>query len=547
MARGLLVSFAGYPAMASSLFPDNGLASLAAVLLQAGHEIKILDFNTVSIVGRTISKARSAELAAALEAISSQERSDETISQLVAIGSLIESDLERTTMDLAEEIAEEVDSQRSDFVGFRLCSGDGFIASIKIAESLRRRYPSLKIYGGGPAVLYSEAAIFHHTDVFDALVDGEGEEAIVGLAAYSEGRGDLTSVPNLILWDGEKVHTTRRSFVADLDTLPPPVYDPSIYPALGSDEKIRIFVLDESRGCPNKCAFCVHRHASGERWRVRSAERVIETMQSISSLFGTSSFRFGGSYTPGKFLRKFIDQLPQWDAPVRFCGFAHLDGLPKTGLEDLASVGCKSLFLGVESFFADDGDRLGKRLRPERAKEVILGCLEVGIVPVVSIIMPIPGGTQEGAEINRKALIELCAGTKSAVVTQFPALIPRSMWWESRERYGFELDVSEGEYQRFLATYKIRHIIPPSFWEPTPYRVDGLDFAGYAGINTQFQQELTRAGVVVNVPDEIVLLSDVLGEPLGELRKRLLSLFFCLDVDKIAAFTREVNSRLRAS
>jgi len=52
MAKGLLISFAGYPYTPSSLMPDNGLASLAAVLLKEGNEVTILDYGTVDIMER---------------------------------------------------------------------------------------------------------------------------------------------------------------------------------------------------------------------------------------------------------------------------------------------------------------------------------------------------------------------------------------------------------------------------------------------------------------------------------------------------------------
>ncbi len=52
MARGLLVSYAGYPYTPSSLTPDNGLANLAGALLEAGHDVRIIDYGTVSTMRR---------------------------------------------------------------------------------------------------------------------------------------------------------------------------------------------------------------------------------------------------------------------------------------------------------------------------------------------------------------------------------------------------------------------------------------------------------------------------------------------------------------
>ena len=47
MAKGILVSYSGYPYTPSSFMPDNGLANMAGSLKRDGHETLILDFGTV--------------------------------------------------------------------------------------------------------------------------------------------------------------------------------------------------------------------------------------------------------------------------------------------------------------------------------------------------------------------------------------------------------------------------------------------------------------------------------------------------------------------
>jgi len=41
------------------------------------------------------------------------------------------------------------------------------------------------------------------------------------------------------------------------------------------DEKIRIIVVDDSRGCRNNCAFCPHPVKSSHRLRVKSIPRML--------------------------------------------------------------------------------------------------------------------------------------------------------------------------------------------------------------------------------------------------------------------------------
>jgi len=532
--------------MASSLFPDNGLASLAGTLLAMGHEVKVLDYNTVGVLRRLVPPERTTALAALLPFLGAKPGPD-VVEHLLEINRALEEDLARVTEELAEDIAREVEEQDSHFLGFKLWSGDGFLASIRIAERLHSLFPGLKLYGGGPAVLYSEHTLFAHSNVFDALVDGEGEQAILGLAAFAEGKGSLGQVPNLVLSNGEKFQRTARSLVSDLDGLALPAYSPAVYPSLSGDEKIKLFVLDESRGCPMGCAFCIHQDASGNRWRIKSPERVLQEVSVLGKDFGTSSIRLGGSYTPARFFEDFARILGQTGVDIRFCGFAHPEGLPMEELNSLAASGCRSLFLGVESFDESDLRRLGKRMNPERARESVRACLDAGIVPVVSVIMPVPGQTPEGLKTNREALLELCSGTRATVVTQFPVLMPRTRWWEDKHANGFRLLVEEDDYRQMTATYQVRHIIPPAFWEPLPYTVDGMGFKEYAGANARFQRMLAEEGIVINVPDEVVLIADMLEMSLLDIRTRLQGLCFTLDAEAMASFVADLNSRLTSA
>lgn len=544
MASGILVSFAGYPVLASSLYPDNGLASLAGTLLRAGHSVRVLDFNTVDVLGRLVPPERSAELAALLPALSAAP-DPEVVQRLLEQSGALEEALARATRDLAEEVAQEVLARSAQFVGFKLWSGDGFTISARIAEELRRRFPGLKLYGGGPAVLYAEQTIYDLTGAFDALVDGEGEQSILGLAAHAEGSGGLDEVPNLILHDGAAARRTPRSLVPVLDELALPCYDPEVYASLATEGQIKLFVLDESRGCPMGCAFCSHQSASGKHWRIKSPARVLQEIQAIRDRFGTASIRLGGSYTPARFYSALADLLLETKTNLRFCGFGHPQGLPLGQLETLAEAGCSALFLGVESFDPGDLARLGKRLDPERARATIRACLDSGIAPVVSVIIPAPGQTEDGLEVNRRALRELCAGTRSAAQTQFPVLLPRTRWWEAPGEHGFELLIDPNAYQRLTATYKVRHLVPPALWEPLPYTVDGMGFLDFAGVNARFQQDLVRDGVVVNVSDDVILLADQLAESISDLHGRLRKLLLTLDAEALSRLVVRTNQRLK--
>jgi hypothetical protein len=538
----LLISWAGPPVVVSSLYPDNGLASLAGVLAAAGHEALVLDLNTVSSFARLASEERTAGMRGLWQELSAGGLDPARVRRFKELEASFEADLDRCAAELAEEVARQAVILEADLVGLKLWSGDGLRASARIGAAVRRQRPAARLVGGGPAVLYSEELLFDLLPGVEALVDGEGELAILGLAAWAEGRGALADVPNLILPGGGR---TARALVPDLDALPPPAYDLEAYPSLAGDEHIKLFVLDESRGCPMGCAFCVHQGASGRSWRLRRPEGVAAEMGRLADLHATRAFRLGGSYTPGRFYEGLIATLRESRTDVRFSGFGHPLGLPQDHLEDLRASGCSSLFLGVESFVPDELARLGKRMDPNRAAQAVRDCVRADIAPIVSMIVPAPGQTPAGLAENLRICKELCRGRRAAVGVQFPGLLPRTPWWRERARHGFELSVPEDAYRRLLATYQIRHIVPPLLWAPLPYTLDGLDFAGYAAVASGFQRELAADGVLINMSDDILLLAEILGMTPADFRTATQAMLITVDAPALGDFVRRSNQALR--
>src|SRR5690606_8096440 len=117
---------------------------------------------------------------------------------------------------------------------------------------------------------YTRHDFFARTRVFDALAYGDGEETILALARES------ADVPGLLWREGGEVRASGALFSRELDRWPAPVYSRDVYPNV--DRFFRIRVLDESRGCFNRCSFCSHRHLS-DVTRVRSPARVADEMQ----------------------------------------------------------------------------------------------------------------------------------------------------------------------------------------------------------------------------------------------------------------------------
>ncbi len=300
MARGLLVSYAGYPYTPSSLTPDNGLANLAGALLEAGHDVRIVDYGTISTMRRLFPEELSRQvkpLAEKMLASPDVAPTPEQMGQIVQLADWLEIYQQAQLQQIGRELIEEVSKFQPDFVGFKLWNGDGFSGSVALAQMLRDEFPGLHIYAGGPQASWFNKVIYRRTDVFEAIACGEAEATIVPLAEHAIGQRNLADIPAIIYQQNGQVIEVPRTAWLDLNDLPVPVYNPEIYPSMVGDEKIKIVVLDDSRGCPHRCGFCTHPVESGSRLRTASAQLLVDRMERIIGDYGISVFRFAGSST----------------------------------------------------------------------------------------------------------------------------------------------------------------------------------------------------------------------------------------------------------
>ncbi|MDD5066019.1 MAG: cobalamin-dependent protein, partial [bacterium] len=274
MVKCVLISYAGYPYTLSSLLPDNGLANLAGALIRAGHKARILDYGTVSTIKRLIPQNHTEELNRLFKQYGNRIYKEGLV-ESNRLNENLQEYQEGQAREIGKEIARFIQTEKADFAGIKLWNGDGFTGSIMIAEEIKKLLPGFPVVAGGPHVDMYNKYIWERTDAFDLLAQGEGEETIVRLADHYDGRTSLAGIPNLIYRKGDEVITAEKKWIEDLNTLPFPVYDKDVYLAMKGDEKIKIVVLDESRGCPNTCFFCMQPMKSGNRIRIKKAERII--------------------------------------------------------------------------------------------------------------------------------------------------------------------------------------------------------------------------------------------------------------------------------
>ena len=330
----------------------------------------------------------------------------------------------------------------------------------------------------------------------------------------------------------------------NLDELPLPVYDPDTYPALQGDEKIKIGVLDESRGCPNRCAFCIHPIKSGGKWCLKSPQRVIEEMRRLGAEMGTRYFLYSGSNTSARVAVGIAQEIVRNGLDVHYGCFGHARGIARADFDLLRRSGCEAIFYGLES----GSPRIlrkafNKPLDLDLVERVIRDTMDAGIYAITSVIFPAPF---EDDATRAETLDFLRRLRPDSVPVTIPGLIPGTPWDTQSQKYGFE-KARRQDIWEYALTYKIKLLFPPAMWKPLPYRLNGKTSRRLFKECTGFVRALEADGILTHVPHELVLMAHALGEQddVKGFRDRCRARFLSGASDAIGDMVERINRQVR--
>lgn len=547
LGRWLLVNYAGYPYAPNSLMPDNGLANLAGALLAAGCEVEIRDYGTVQTLRRLSDPDLQRHLAVAWNTLRARPGGwSNTLRQLGALSSLRRYERVRVSLqarvvsEIAAEVVDRVRARGIQAVGFKLWNGDGIEGSAAIAAAVRRECPGVRLFGGGPQMDVFTDLVPATYPVFDALIYGEGEESIVRLAAEGSSPAAWPQIPNLIYRDGGAVRTTPVGIVEDLDRLPMPAYAPDVYPAMRGDDKIKIIVVDESRGCRNECAFCIHPVKSHRSIRMKSIPRLMEEVDRFGRVPGVHSFRFAGSCTPYALLNDFAAEIVRTGRRVSYVSFAHIRDSHEADFLRMRQSGCEVLAFGIESGCQRILDGMRKGVSAGDIPATLQRVREAGLISVGSLIVPAPGD-DAASEAETLALLE--RARPDVVTLQTPVVTPRTDWFDHPERYGIAFRNHDRDaYRRTGLSWKVKLLLPPTMWADLPVRIGGRSYRSLLRETQAFGKRLSALGIPTGISDDLYLMSRRVGVEAVPFRDEAIQAFFTGDAEAVASLAARVNA-----
>jgi radical SAM superfamily enzyme YgiQ (UPF0313 family) len=348
--------------------PPLGLACLAAVLQQAGHEIRTTD----AIV--------------------------EGWDRFMPYGRLVARGLHNRDISARVE-------PNTDVVGIGIMSSVCWPLVIDLCERLKKAHPGIFIVLGGehPTAL-PEFCL--RTSRADAVVLGEGELTIVDLVRAYENGGvaALGGVPGIAYLEGETFFVTApRPRMRDLDRLPFPawhLFDVDLYQkkrfigaSLGTGR--RALPILASRGCPHRCTFCTAETMWGRTYVTRTPRSVVDEMEYLGHRHDVTDFTFC-DLTLG-LRRDWLEQLANeildrrldvvWQMTTRL---EVMDDM-LAGL--LHRAGLRYVCLAPESASRNTRNRIGKIMTAADIDRAVWACVRAGISTRVQIMSGLPGDT----------------------------------------------------------------------------------------------------------------------------------------------------------
>ena len=328
---------------------------------------------------------------------------------------------------------------------FSIVAYHQFWASLLLASQLRLINPSAKIVFGGPFITIKPAESFVPYSGADYWIKGNGEIPLLMLmktAHTSPNPTLMKDIPGLIYrLNGQTIENPKSEMRAEDERTPDfEGLDLSRYrydhPLTGDQTLFLPYRI--SKGCPSQCSFCTGRLV--DRYDVKSIDKVVSELLSLSDLYGTSNFMFADASINGspRLLSKLCDRLREIFPSIKWYAYARVRGFDPELLRKVKQAGCFSLFWGVESAYQPTIELLGKRFKVEHMYDLLDEAISVGIKNYVHLVYNTPHESQDDITSLVKLINRYINNDLVVFLPQRFLLEPQSLMYEKPEDYGLE-------------------------------------------------------------------------------------------------------------
>ena len=273
------------------------------------------------------------------------------------------------------------------------------IPALTLAFQLKAHGEKNHVVLGGPFFSGFADSYWRLKEVFDfadSIIFFDGETALASLIECLEREQNLSTVPNLVFRDGDRIRKSEISHWEDMNALPTPVFE-----GLPLDKyfsPMLVLPLQTARGCYwARCAFCAVPYGEGSEYRSRDAALVAEDVAHLHAQYKTGYFELTDDAVPPQKLRLLSEELLassiKWTAEVRL-----EKQFTRELLSTMYAAGCRILYFGLESANPRVLQLMEKGTDVKTSQRILSESHAVGIWNHVYVFFGFPTETEQEAE-----------------------------------------------------------------------------------------------------------------------------------------------------
>lgn len=305
-----------------------------------------------------------------------------------------------------DEIKKEIKNFSPDIVGVSCLFSAKEMDLLNVCRFAKEVDENIITVAGGahPTMKYNEVLKDRNLDF---VILGEGEYSFLNLIETLNKNGDLSRVDGLAFKNGSRISLNPKTkYIENLDELPLPAryllkmekYMNTSSPHSGI-RRHPFTSMITSRGCPNRCTFCVIRNLWGPRARFRTAKNVLLEIEHLIKTYGIKEIHFEDDniMVDNKRARELFSGIidNKWDLSLNSPSGLAVATLDEDLLSLMKKAGYFSIAIAIESGDANVLKLMRKPVNLEKVRGVVDAARKVDLKVKGFFILGYPGETKE--------------------------------------------------------------------------------------------------------------------------------------------------------
>lgn len=311
-----------------------------------------------------------------------------------------------------DQVAEIICSYKTNIIAIS-CQNYTLSNALNIAIKVKELDKSKIIILGGVGVHGIGKEILKNFNCVNYIVSGEGEKTIAALIEYILGNSE--KVPDGVgFLDGERnyKYEIQKELIAPLDSIPFPDFDiiqnVRDYFLINNTSR-RALNVELARGCNGGCEFCGCFSFWCGQHRYFSIDYVVENIYNLYNNYQINHIYLSDDnfMNNKEKVKEVTDAFQKNNLPITWDTRGRIDDLEQDILEDMKASGCTEILLGLESSDDQVLKKMNKKIDSSIQYQAIKKVMDVGIIPILSLILGYEGETSDSINKTLRLLIRL--------------------------------------------------------------------------------------------------------------------------------------------